>query len=1216
MAASKGKATSAAAAATPPARDIFLQSLKQESPSRLLEIVERHKSRTDPFCLKEVLEELPLRALKDALESIGKILTKSLLRCPAEQWNADPPQHDDMETEATGSESTVAVVTAVATVLSVAVKTVSAEVIEEILESAIILHALLPLFTDSHPNLRNTVINLCESWWERDLPRKEELGKNMILTILRYNLIQQSKALGAGIKRLWSLRESFRLFDFLGNPPETEELKELLLQGCIVTNIYLKTEESRRFLSFLFGLNVDFIKTIHAVLKKHLPSLTKVQVGYYADIYFQAWKKATGPYLKMMEEHCIQNLMEHGVYLPYSSPLNSKVRQMLSYFHAQKVRQGVDEMLHRLYEPILWRALKASNSEVRANATLLFTDAFPLQDPAFGREEADANLQRQFEELFRVLDDPCPRVRSSAVLGVCRLTSRYWEMIPGRPLSELLTKLVSSLAFDASSADVRCAVYKSLPIVLDNKLSHPLMEKLLPEARNGLHDVTERVRVAFVDMLLKVKAVRAAKYWKICPMEHLLARLAMDSPVVTRRLVQLLASSFLPVEQPEETWSERCITLVQMNPTATRCFYQHLHKFVSPTNIAKLILQLYHCLNTCLPKHKGQNEEKEAEGDEKENESQEDDDDDEDIPLAKDLTTVGSLLEVVVILWSSIRKVLLGNPRVYQQLVIKFSNVMPGYFRTFKNERCYQALVILASYMPPNTIPTFSGSVLSRLRAFELGVDDMDFTPLLDCMCCWGQAGHILELITEWLSANLGKKSPQTRVNRVRISVPMLPKPDLALKYTEYMLRSPVCCASVLDSGHKLNALAELLATSKDTLRVFFRNPTAIGVDTASATALRTFRLHCLLQILIHHKRNGEGRTIQASFESTSSWVVQYVLCALQAPHDSASNKAKAQASFALDIATVYLKACKDIVLVGLADPDFIGHCLEFTISVVETDKGVQCLPLGFQLLQSVLRHCLCQDHEDVTEVPGASAVGNNAKARVTRARSRAEPVVDAAARSAIAASQEKLRELVQVAPTVFQKLLQMMGRCTRKQADVAQQVLLELGPALAGLLATVCQWRAFQESLFHGIVSITMVAVVAETKNIMQKNMAESTPMLLEKLSNMLPLSACILATVLRNDQITRSFLSELEEFVHSDELQSLVDITSVLHIIHTIFKAKGRGRDISSVAKAIQNQLDINATSMMDESSTVNRVLYEEDRRILSILLPSQPLAAHTQG
>lgn len=50
-----------------------------------------------------------------------------------------------------------------------------------------------------------------------------------------------------------------------------------------------------------------------------------------------------------------------------------------------------------------------------------------------------------------------------------------------------------------------------LPIILDNKLSHPLLEQLLPALKYCLHDNSEKVRVAFVDMLLKVKAVRAAK---------------------------------------------------------------------------------------------------------------------------------------------------------------------------------------------------------------------------------------------------------------------------------------------------------------------------------------------------------------------------------------------------------------------------------------------------------------------------------------------------------------------------------------------------------------------------------------------------------------------------------------------------------------------------------------------------------------------------------
>jgi len=50
-----------------------------------------------------------------------------------------------------------------------------------------------------------------------------------------------------------------------------------------------------------------------------------------------------------------------------------------------------------------------------------------------------------------------------------------------------------------------------LTIVLDNGLSHPLLERLLPTLKYSLHDTSEKVRIAFLDMLIKVKAVRAAK---------------------------------------------------------------------------------------------------------------------------------------------------------------------------------------------------------------------------------------------------------------------------------------------------------------------------------------------------------------------------------------------------------------------------------------------------------------------------------------------------------------------------------------------------------------------------------------------------------------------------------------------------------------------------------------------------------------------------------
>jgi condensin-2 complex subunit G2 len=79
-------------------------------------------------------------------------------------------------------------------------------------------------------------------------------------------------------------------------------------------------------------------------------------------------------------------------------------RQVLDGFHSRKKERGVDETLVRLYEPILWRAMKVClsvsccsvvmqcqvpNGMVRANAAALMIDAFPLQDPAHSLAQAE-----------------------------------------------------------------------------------------------------------------------------------------------------------------------------------------------------------------------------------------------------------------------------------------------------------------------------------------------------------------------------------------------------------------------------------------------------------------------------------------------------------------------------------------------------------------------------------------------------------------------------------------------------------------------------------------------------------------------------------------------------------------------------------------------------------------------------------------------------------
>lgn len=62
------------------------------------------------------------------------------------------------------------------------------------------------------------------------------------------------------------------------------------------------------------------------------------------------------------------------------------------------------------------------------------------------------------------------------------------------------------------------------------------------------------------------------------------------------------------------------------------------------------------------------------------------------------------------------------------------------------------------SNMPSSPRPVvLSCGVLSRLRRMDPGAAPAQYSQLLDCMCSWGHAADILELVTDWLAEALPK---------------------------------------------------------------------------------------------------------------------------------------------------------------------------------------------------------------------------------------------------------------------------------------------------------------------------------------------------------------------------------------------------------------------------------------------------------------------------
>ena len=62
-----------------------------------------------------------------------------------------------------------------------------------------------------------------------------------------------------------------------------------------------------------------------------------------------------------------------------------------------------------------------------------------------------------------------------------------------------------------------CVLYRrwllaqGLCVVLENRLTHPILKELLPLLANHIHDSSEKVRIALLDLLILVKGMKAIK---------------------------------------------------------------------------------------------------------------------------------------------------------------------------------------------------------------------------------------------------------------------------------------------------------------------------------------------------------------------------------------------------------------------------------------------------------------------------------------------------------------------------------------------------------------------------------------------------------------------------------------------------------------------------------------------------------------------------------
>lgn len=1137
-------------------REAFLEATCKENVEDFLRFIQLHKDKAEPFDVEEVLQEMPREQREALWRRLASLLRDILLEFPPERWEGRGEEEDMQEEPTADSKHAVAVVDGVTLV-----STVSLQVLQDddpyspLLEITRRLHDVLVSLPVSEAPLQNHIHALCEAWWKKGLQEKERFGRTAFFVSLQKSFILKKP--GAEIQRVWRLHDVLLSLDYTSE--ENKQIIDLLLQ-CFHRPAHIRNDDGKRFLVFLFSWNINFIWVIHGTIKNQLEFYSKPMTTHIAEIYFRAWKKASGEFLEKIESLCIQDFMQNAIFLHRSSPVHSKVRQIVSYFHTRKDCRNVDKMLYNLYRPILWKALSAPNFEVRANSTLLFTEAFPFYDPSESNEKIDENIQKQLDTAMNLLDDPHPTVRSNATLGVCKILAKCWELLPPTIITDFAKKLVAELAADSSSPDVRCSVFKCLTIVLDNALSHPLLEKLLPTLKYSLHDNSEKVRIAFLDMLMKVKAVRAAKFWDVCNMDHLLARLAIDSHSVSKRIVDLLFKSFFPVNESEKEWCNRCITLIQMNPMAARKFYQFAYRHTAPTNIIKLMLAIRRVLNSCIQVDCDMTDINDSN---KENSAQA-----SPALLGKDMAIVSSLLEVVVILWRSVSKALKQNEEAQKYTCAKFGSVMSKYFQAFEDERATVPLIQLASFMPPTAVPMFSCGVMSRLRRMDSGAAPTQYSQLLDCICSWGQAANILELITDWLTDSLPKKDKATSGRKVCIMETVEAKPDLALAYLEHLFSHTSTREKVLALGPKpLKQLHTVLGNWKLVLYSHLSSTTEHPKHASVETALSAFKHHGRLGAHLQHNLS-DGRDYLLSLEHVAAWVADRVLpfLAKRSDDDSEDSEKSQPQPLAAEITESFLTVCRDVLLVGLGDETFRGQILHLCSLILLSEAGYLCIPAVLPILKEVANSYASEDSKEPEEN-----------------------------------QEDPTTVILGVVSNIFQKIIELLARRLRKDPEEGKQLCQSAVPGLTDFLQVAQLW---DRAPLSGVFSTLFAVIVVEKRHLLQKIEHPEAVIIPESVDDMPPLSRILLSVILKSQPVTRAFLAEVCTSVDSEAIGNLVELAAVLHVLAVIKHAGQSKAGLKSAAVSVQQQLYKHAVTFAD-STDVQRVIYESSVKTLNEIL-----------
>jgi len=135
----------------------------------------------------------------------------------------------------------------------------------------------------------------------------------------------------------------------------------MLLLRCFASPLFLKAEEGRKFLALVLGVSEGIAREGLELIRAQLVMTggKRAAVVAYGEVIFRAWKDG-GWVRGEVGEAFLQGMVEGAVHAG-SKEVAKAARKILSSFVEQRAVAGVEKLVFRLAEPVLFRSLQVYN---------------------------------------------------------------------------------------------------------------------------------------------------------------------------------------------------------------------------------------------------------------------------------------------------------------------------------------------------------------------------------------------------------------------------------------------------------------------------------------------------------------------------------------------------------------------------------------------------------------------------------------------------------------------------------------------------------------------------------------------------------------------------------------------------------------------------------------------------------------------------------------